>query len=243
MSLMVIEKGGLVMTCFSKSAHNALVSLGAKCIGLTLVGLLTISTLPQVAHADIVYSTFSPSGGSGFDVGTGHGVVGAARGGFQSLAASFTPTANYTLTSFEVAAVFPAVVNSFNFSIVRDNAGLPTGATVASVLGVPLAFSSVAFPTPINLFSATGPLQSGTTYWLIFAPGDPNAEAGWANNNIALTGLAFNTGSGWATAPPSNNTKPAFRINGTPAVAAPEPCTLALFALGGVGVLAKRRRW
>jgi hypothetical protein len=230
------------MTCFSKLAHNVLVPLGTKRIGLTLVGFLTMATLPQVAHADIVYSTFSPSGGSGFDGSTGHGVVGAARGGFQSLAASFTPSANYTLTSFEVGAVFPAVVNSFNFSVVRDNAGLPTGATVASVLGVPLAFSSVAFPAPINLFSATGSLQSGTTYWLVFAPGDPNTEAAWMNNSIGLISLAFNNGTGWATVPPGSNTTPAFRINGSPVVSAPEPCTLALFALGGASILAKRRR-
>jgi hypothetical protein len=234
------------MTCFSKSAHNALVSLGAKCIGLTLVGLLTISTLPQVAHADIVYSTFSPSGGSGFAAGTGWSISGASSlGGSSSFAASFTPSANYTLTSFEVAAVFPAIVNSFNFSIVRDNVGLPTGSTVASVLGAPLQFSSVAFPTPINLYSATGSLQSGTTYWLVFEAGDPNAFAGWANNSIGLTGLARNAnGTGWVTVAPGIDTKPAFRINGSLASAtAPEPCTLALFALGGVGVLTKRRRW
>jgi hypothetical protein len=232
------------MTRFSKSAHNALVSLGTKRIGLTLVGLLTIATLPQVAHADIVYSSFSPSGGSGFDGATGWSVAGASSlGGSSSIAARFTPSANYTLTSFEVAAVFPAIVNSFNFSIVRDNVGLPTGSTVASVLGVPLAFSSVAFPTPINLYSATGSLQSGTTYWLVFEAGDPNSFAGWANNNIGLTGLARNpNGTGWVMAPPSGNTTPAFRINGSPAVAAPEPCTFALFALGGIGVLIKRRR-
>jgi hypothetical protein len=231
------------MTRFSKSAHNALVSLGTKRIGLALVGLLTIATLPQVAHADIVYSTFSPSNGSGFNTSTGSSILGITSplATSQSVASSFIPSANFTLTSFEVAAIHNGTLgtNSYNFSIVRDNAGLPTGSTIASVTSV--AVSDIGFPA-ISLLSATGSLQLGVTYWLVAQPGASNSFGAWLYNTAGLTtNLARNTnGAGWVTTPSS--TTPAFRINGSPAVAAPEPCTLALFALGGAGMFARRRR-
>jgi hypothetical protein len=234
--------GGLVMTRFSKLAHNALVSLGTRRIGLALVGLLTMATLPQVAHADIVFSNFSPSNGSGFNTLSGYSVTGITSpiGVNVSVASSFIPSANYTLTSFEVAAIHNGTLgtNSYNFSIVRDNAGLPTGSTIASVTSV--AVSDVVFPA-ISLLSTTASLQSGTTYWLVMQPGASNSFGAWQKNNIGQIGFSRNSGSGWVTDPLS--IAPAFRINGSPASsAAPEPCTLALFTLGGLGVLAKRRR-
>jgi hypothetical protein len=199
-------------------------------LALSTLGILAMNMLAPQAHADIVYSNLS----SGFN-SSSHAIQNTLPFDYQSIACSFTPSASYTLSSFEVGATHITNENLYKFSIVKDNAGTPTGSNIMQLSGVVLT------GPPINTlysFPASGVLQSGTKYWLIMEGGGVNTLGGWAYNTTGSTGLMLNNGLTWSNI--ASSPTAAFRINGN--TAAPEPCTLAFFALGGVGAIIKKRR-
>ncbi len=201
------------------------------------IGLIAFTV---AAHAAEIYSTFGP--GNSFNNGIGWTVSGptSSVGDAFSVASSFAVTQNYSLSSVDFAAFHVSGMNSFTFSIISDNAGLPTGSAVFST------------STPVNpgtqSFAATGSLLAGNTYWLVMEPGGPNTWGAWNWNTTGATGAAFRTNGGaWVNNP--GNTAPTFRINGTlnstaltPEVPAGVQAIPVLLAVGGMALYQRRKK-
>lgn len=215
---------------------------------LTLTALAAVALGSGSARADIIFSNFSPSNGNGFG-GLGSIITGptSSAGQAQSLAAKFTPTQNYTLTSFEVGGYHNNGTNLFQFSIVNDNGGLPTGSSVLASFTGPLngTFGQAA----ITQFAASGQVQAGSTYWLVVEAGASNARGGWSPNTTGGIGVHFknaNTGGVWTS--DTFTATPTFRINGnlttpvTPEVPGIVMVAPVLLAVGGMGILKRRKR-
>ncbi|MGC4043420.1 MAG: hypothetical protein QM758_06415 [Armatimonas sp.] len=217
------------------TAHRTLTrGIGAA---FALVALIT------AAQADEVYSNFGP--GDTFNISTGWTVstAGSPVGGNFSVAGMFTASQNFTLTSFDIAAFHVSGLNSYLFSIVADNAGLPTGASLFSTSG------SLAGPASVNSYSATGSLLAGNTYWLVMQPGGNDTWGAWNWNTTGATGFA-NSGNGGATWGANGSTSPTFRINGrptgrtplTPEMPAGVQAIPVLLAVGGMALYQRKKR-
>jgi hypothetical protein len=206
---------------------------------LTFLGL---AALPQAAQAQsTIFSNFGA--GDTFNNATtgsvGWAVRGTTGGLYQAMAMPFTPGANFTLTSVEVAGSHVSGTNNYVFQIVNDAGGLP-GTTVITSGAI------TTFPTnpgAIRSFLASGSVVAGTQYWLTASPGASDPRGAWRWTSPVVTGSGgyqTSPGPSWNPFDTSPNTQSAFRINGN--VSAPEPGTLAFLALGGGLVLVKRRR-
>jgi hypothetical protein len=204
-------------------------------LAVTLLVAALSALTPSTAHADIVYSNFSPATGFGYNL-FGY-TVGDARE--QIIAVSFTPTSSYNFTSAELATFHGSGTNSYNIFL------------RSSLLGANLATGNVLFPPPPPTQSPTSivtwtpsttiTLDAGTTYWLLASGGTLSSSGAWMSNSIGQTGLQV-ANSLLPFSDPGTAT-PAFRINGTLAsVAAPEPTTLSLALLGISGLIMRRKR-
>ncbi|MGC4043383.1 MAG: PEP-CTERM sorting domain-containing protein [Armatimonas sp.] len=197
---------------------------------------LCLVALTSGVHADVIYSNLGP--GDSFSTTVGWNIRGAQATvlGEVILAASFTPTQNYVLSSFELPGFNNNGTNSYQFSIVADNGGLPIGAEVVS----PFTSSLSTTFDAVNSFGVSGSVTAGQKYWLIVGPGAGDTNGVWWANTTGATGLGYRAaGGGWTI---TNDTSPAFRIQGNLAPSAPEPGTLALFALGGLLLSQRKKR-
>jgi hypothetical protein len=212
-------------------------------VTLAMLGLVALTT---AARADVIASTFGP--GDSFNTGVGWRVDGPNSDvrTNESLAAMFMPTQNYTLTSFEIAAFHFSGENSYLFSLVADNGGLPTGSAIVS----PFASAITTPGANINVFGASGSLMAGNKYWLVMEPGAPTAHAGWNWNSIGQGGFASKnvfTGGNWLT---FQGATPTFRVNGrpsgptnlTPEVPGSVQMGAVLLALGAVALYKRRKQ-
>ncbi|MGC4043419.1 MAG: choice-of-anchor R domain-containing protein [Armatimonas sp.] len=211
---------------------------------LIVLGLMALTT--TIAHADEIYSNFGP--GNTNTNNSGWGIVGAPAISYeQAIAGAFTPTQNFTLTSFDISAWHAAGTNSYLFSIVADNGGLPTGAVLVSPFSGAI---NGTFVTPaISSFAATGSLLAGQKYWLVMAPGAEDAVGLWNWNTIGAMGNAYShQGGPWFNDP---QVAPRFRINGTPVsvttnltpeVPAGVQAIPVLLAVGGMALYQRKKK-
>lgn len=204
---------------------------------IAAIGLIALTTAAQAAE---IYSTFGP--GTGYVNGTGWTVSGptSAATPSQSVAASFIVAQNYSLSSVDYAAFHVRGANSFVFSILSDNGGVPTGS---------LLFSTT---TPVNpgtqSFAATGSLLAGNTYWLVMEPGNSNTWGAWNWSTSGIMGASFQSNGGaWTSS--TVNPAPAFRINGTlnstaltPEVPAGVQAIPVLLAVGGMALYQRKKK-
>ena len=182
--------------------------------------------------AAVAYDDFGPS--DAFLPQTIWVVSGAtsAYGSPVTEAMQFTSAASGSLSTIKIAQGFISGTNSFTVSLLADNANAP-GATLESFSltnAHQLPDNNVYAPEVLTSLS-NPTLAAGTNYWVQVVPSDINSNTygGWNQNSTGVTGLFSYNGTQYP-----NFTLGAFAVN----VTVPEPATLSLLALGGLGLFA-----
>jgi hypothetical protein len=202
---------------------------------LSLGCLFALLPVPCRAAPIVVYDNFGP--GQTYDTTGAYSVTGAAvpRLGQGEEALSFTPASTVTLHSLLLPLTYLTGTNSLLVSLRADAGGQPAPTALESFTftGLPTFFNSAV----VEADSTLDPLlQAGLTYWVTVFPGAADTGGGWLLNSTGAVGRSFSSdGSTWTSTP--TNTSPALEVLGDPA-AVPEPPTLALLLLLGVGVAA-----
>jgi len=178
-------------------------------IRVLILGVLTVGC--GVLRAGVVYSNFG--NGDAYSAGNGLIVTSDSSAG-SSVAVSFVPTANYTLTSIELVAtdIIPDDLNSAALGIFADNGGQPFGAALESFTLGPLGQFGETVPVTTVTSLLQPLLLANTTYWvgLEAAPGDLIV---WNQNTTGATGFSQTDGSGsWSA---SSQFQGVVEIDGT----------------------------
>jgi hypothetical protein len=194
-------------------------------------------------HAEVIYTTDDPLAYNGMEGWTIYGPETSYGEDFGQLypATRFqTPstTAEYELTTIRLAlsSSMPLFADAdVEVSIAEDDAGLP--GTVLDTITVQ-ATSEVELVTA-DFSNDTVILSANTEYWVICsAPGD--SMAAWMLSAAETQGrIAFYWQDAWDDEVYDPDIQGAFEVN---ANSVPEPCTLAIMALGALGLARCRRK-
>lgn len=212
--------------------------------------MVIVASTFRVAHGvALIYGDIA--GGnqvfSGYTLGPGGGTN-------NFIAEGFTMTGSYNLQSVDVilSNFQTSAGSNIALSIFSDIGGAPGSDLydLSTSINIPLSGS----PATVN-FTGSGSfiLNAGTTYWLNMYATNPSSQTGttteWDGEYTpTLSGFATPTGP-IATevgqrrtflfgSTSTNELRTAFQLNAT---AVPEPSTLALLTLGGVGLRMRRR--
>jgi hypothetical protein len=223
-----------VATALPRRIDTAKASAGAFVVALT----------PIFANYGPAAGSLCPPGSQGFTEANcinqgGIGVNGDQQTFFsqplpeETVAASFTPLSNFTLSDIQIPFGIEPILggtNSFNLWITADNGGVP-GAVLEAIPSV--SFPSHGLPvwtTVTTIKSKLHPtLSAGTQYWLVIGPGaaDTFGLWNWAWNDFATSSnYLVNLTNALGTVPsgqwvPGNSTqldllRTAFEIRGVP---------------------------
>jgi hypothetical protein len=224
------------MKYFIKSTHKLPIFFSAWRLGIALVGFITMMALPQTARAQSLTTVFtggnnnSIGGGVFFDLNVTSGIIinslstNVSNAAGTSIAGSSVNleiwTRSGTATGFQSAATGWTLVS--------------TGSAIAAATNLPTVFDVSDF----NLGSGvTGIAIRNVDYSARYTNGTGSNQV-YSNADLTIsTGSATNTflAGGGAFSPRVWNGTISYTV-------APEPGTLVLFALGGVGALIKKRR-
>lgn len=202
--------------------------------------------IPMQAQADVIFSDFGTS--PGYNNGDGL-LVTTYQGGSTWQADGFTPTANYNLTTIEVAlSRWAHGSNTATVWLEKDNGGTPAGTGSAietySLTGLPNFGSSGPFVTGTSLLKPL--LAAGQQYWLVAYPTFGGSRLVWNQNDNNYSGPTYASSSGTAGSWGTGNSPSLFgamRISGDPvAHTSPEPASMLLFGFGGLAMAAFKRR-
>lgn len=206
--------------------------------GMRLMIVVCILIWPaSISMADTIFNSFGP--GDSYNAGVGYTI---GNGGYQQ-GNAFSPAMTASVDSYEIAIGLVSGQNLFSLSLLNDLAGEPGSVIETFQINDAMGTFGVMNP-PILVNSLVHPLlEAGKQYWLI--AGAPSADT-WAAFNYNGTGMMglratwSDVASFWDV---YEDNVAAFRINGTPGAAVPEPTSLLLLAAGiGVLGLAARRK-
>jgi hypothetical protein len=216
-----------------------------RCIVCAVFLICTVALIPRPASADVVYTTFGPSGQ--YDVNVNHGwAISGSCCSNQVEAEPFTLGAGTTVEDAVLALGHVAGDNNpVNVYIESDSGGVP-GSIIATLsqAGTILPYSN-GWDGGLVTFTCSGCTLGAGSYWLVAQEPDASTEQIWDwtyNDQIALGKIPFNQ-IGSATGPWSQGNGPieAFEIDG-PASGVPEPASILLFATAALGIGITRRR-
>jgi hypothetical protein len=201
--------------------------------------LVTTSLLFQAApaHAVIIASTLN----AGQYSASGTVVSGSASSfGETDLAAPFTSSGNYSVDQIDVGLTHVFGTNSAVVGLWTDVGGIPTVELGSWNVSNQPAVGATSILTTITGISGIN-LTAGGLYFLTIFPGASDTEDVWNDNTLGILGLTFSLDGGTSWGQEDNVNRPAFDVLGN-AAAVPEPATLSLFALLGLGAIARRRK-
>lgn len=202
---------------------------------------LVLALSPSATRADTVFTNLNT-------VASGIGpIIGGAGSSLpESVAESFTPAANYTLSGAEAWLDGVGFGGTVDFAIYSSATGIPGSLLVT--IGAANVPSGALMIFTENSPSTAVKLLSGVQYWLVLTPGTSSTRVVWDGDGLSSTPFAFtldtNGITGW-TLQGSNTAQ--FQINGTPVISSvPEPTNWRLLfaGLGTVAIYLQRRaRW
>jgi hypothetical protein len=216
--------------------------------------ILALAAMPLSASS-LLLSNFGPPGMTTYQTGgsdawlVGNGGTGEGVGGFQNTGAFAVSLAQIDVADTFFSGASSPAYDNLTVTIWQNTTDSLTGATNLESWTVLASSMSLGGPPQIiTLNSTTTPTINTTDFYFITetVPVDPTPDStqaiwGWQWNNQGQTGyLTESSPSGpWAAGTVSPETTPAFEVF----VSAPEPrTTIALLALGLVGMLILRRR-
>jgi len=188
------------------------------------------------ARADaVVFSNFGP--GMSFNISTTWNVSGTNFYGGRVVAQSFTPSANFTFGSAQLAMGIIGGPNILQVVLMTSSGGFP--GAIVETMTLTNAVAPIATGGIVLANSTLQPLlNAGTQYWIVaFAPED-DTFMGWNlslndfSTPVLLNGSHSLTGPWEFSAP-----RGAFQINGA---SVPEPATMLLLGTS-LTVMALRR--
>jgi hypothetical protein len=205
-------------------------------IAVTIVFL----TLPAPARADVIFSNLGP--GDSYNCCSGWTLFGSDLPIDTDRAFAFTPAADYTLDSIDLALTWLGGTNAADVWLMSDEGGAP-----GSILESFLISSLPTFNTTNTLLttadSTLNPLLSaGVQYWVASSAHSADGSLSFNWNITGDEGLASRDNGGPWGVSTSFLTSGAFRVNGTPAAPVPEPSSVLLLAAGVLGLLSRTRR-
>ncbi|MBI3467110.1 MAG: PEP-CTERM sorting domain-containing protein [Planctomycetes bacterium] len=210
-----------------KKTRNDLV---CKCVAVAMVlGCM------NSANAAVVYDNGPINGTAGNAV--------AISGGWDT-STSFTLSGATTFTGAQVAlwATMGETPVSLAWSIGTTAFGSEVASGVAALSNT-FVMDFIAFPTSYSIYESQFAL-SGTagagTYWVTLSNGLATAGSlDWDTNFGPSASATRNLGLGIA---PINVPSQSFQVFGDPVAAVPEPASLAIWGLGGIGMAVAARR-
>ena len=198
----------------------------------TCAGLFSLLALPQILHADTIYSNFGPGLTAS---GNAVSVAGNNFGG-EYYALAFTPSVTVTFTDALTDLLLFAGNNTVGASLLSSNNGLPGGILATLNQTSPITNGVEEFVCGANC----PVLQGGTEYWLQLKESDPNTSIGWylslndvsngTDDTLRYTYYDPNSPIYWPTGP-----RPVFEVDGVP-TSASEPGTLIQLLIGLVSL-------